>query len=78
MTVPFARAGLGAISAALIASGSTVAFAQSGNDFYKGKTITLVISAGPGGGSMRAMIRWRIPTMAVSCTSSRFLSSFSN
>jgi tripartite-type tricarboxylate transporter receptor subunit TctC len=50
MTVPFARAGLGAISAALIASGSTVAFAQWGNDFYKGKTITLVISAGPGGG----------------------------
>ena len=42
--------GIAALTTALALTGGTSAFAQTGNDFYKGKTITLVISAGPGGG----------------------------
>lgn len=48
MTIPMLRGTFAAAAAMLVAAGT--AQAQSANDFYKGKTITLVISAGPGGG----------------------------
>ncbi|MFM2129915.1 MAG: hypothetical protein RL477_1461 [Pseudomonadota bacterium] len=43
------RGGIGAVAAGLFAGVAAFAPAQA-EDFYKGKTITLVISAGPGGG----------------------------
>lgn len=51
MNIRFVRGGLTSIAAALAVLGAGVATpAQAAGDFYKGKTITLIISAGPGGG----------------------------
>lgn len=50
MSISVIRGGLVAIATGYALCAGGPALAQSANDFYKGKTITLVISAGPGGG----------------------------
>ncbi len=40
-----------ALSAALIVAGSAVAAGEGVEDFYKGKTVRLIVGSGAGGGS---------------------------